>query len=74
MSSSAMRTTMRFLGIPVCPICRDQMYDFIWVSGVQGLVALVGNLGVWFFIVEEVLLFTVLVIVKHRVPVPWGES
>lgn len=66
-----MRTLLRFLAIPVCPICRDQMYDFLWVSAVQGVVALVWGLGVLFFIVEEVLLFTVLVIVKHRVPVPW---
>ena len=61
----------RWLGIPVCSICRDQLYDFFWVSLVQTAVWLLGGIDVWFFVIDECLLFFVLIIVKHRVPVPW---
>lgn len=59
----------------MCGICHDQSFDFLWASGVQGLLVLVGLLGAWTFVLEEVLLFAVLVFVKHRVtptrpPVP----
>jgi hypothetical protein len=47
------------------------VYDFLWVSVVQALVVVVFQLGALFFIVEEILLFTVLVFVKHRFPPPW---
>lgn len=68
-----MQTELRFLRLPVCSICRDQLYDFSWVSVVQGSVVLAGGLSGFFFLVEEVLLFAVLVFVKHRVPPPWGR-
>ena len=61
----------RWLGMPVCGICRDQLYDFLWVSLVQTILWLFGAINGWFFVLDEVLLFFVLVIVKHRVPVPW---
>jgi len=69
-----METSLRWLRIPVCPICRDQLYDFLWVSVVQTIVWFFGGISGWFFVVDEVLLFIVLVIVKHRVPSPWKES
>ena len=64
----------RFLGLPVCAICRDQTYDFLWASAVQGLLVLTGVLGGLTFVLEEVLLFTVLVLVKHRLPAPWERA
>lgn len=63
-----MRTGVRLFRIPVCPICRDQVQDFVWVSGLQGLLVAAGLLGSFQFAVEEVLLFIVLVVVKHRLP------
>ncbi len=66
-----MPSTGRFLRIPVCTICRDQLYDFVWASAVQAAVALAFRLGGFVFLVEEVLLFFVLVLVKHRVTPPW---
>ena len=68
-----MKSVGRFLLIPVCAICRDQLYDFIWASGVQAVVALAFSLGGIVFLVEEVLLFAVLVLVKHRVNPPWEK-
>ena len=69
-----MSTAHRFLGLPVCDICRDQTYDFLWASGVQGLLVAAGLLGGLTFVLEEVLLFTVLVVVKHRIPPPWDRA
>ncbi len=69
-----MATSLRWLRIPVCPICRDQLYDFAWVSAVKTIVWLFGGISGWFFVIDEILLFIVLVIVKHRVPSPWKES
>ena len=69
-----MNTTLKFLRINVCEICRDQVYDFLWVSVVQAIVAIVFQLGGLVFLVEEVLLFVVLVIVKHRFPPPWQHQ
>ena len=63
-----MRTDVRLFAIPVCDICRDQVQDFVWVSGIQGLLVAVGVLGGLQFAAEEVLLFGVLVLVKHRLP------
>ena len=68
-----MPTDFRFVGIFMCAICRDQFYDFLWASGVQGAVVVVFQLGGVVFLVEEVLLFVVLVLVKHRLPPPWGR-
>lgn len=69
-----MRTDIRYLRLNVCEICRDQLYDFMWVSLVQGLVTLVFSLGGLFFVIEEVLLFTVLIVVKHRLPPDWQKK
>ena len=68
-----MQTSFRLLRVPLCDICRDQVYDFAWVTLVQLAVLLAGGISGYMFLVEEVLLFTVLVIVKHRVPPPWEE-
>jgi len=69
-----MDTTLRYLKLDLCEICRDQVYDFLWVSAVQAMVAVVFSLGVLFFLIEEVLLFIVLVIVKHKIPPPWQQG
>ena len=69
-----MKETQRFLRLNVCEICRDQVYDFLWVSAVQAVVAVVFSLGPLFFLLEEVLLFGVLVFVKHRFPPPWQRD
>jgi len=69
-----METSHRFLRIPVCSICRDQLYDFSWASGVQALVALLGGLSLAYLALEEVLLFVVLVVVKHVLPPPWERK
>ncbi len=63
----------RWLGIRLCGICRDQMYDFFWVSVVQTSVWLLGGIDGLFFVIDECLLFFVLIIVKHRVPAPWDR-
>ena len=68
-----MRTSMHWMGIPLCSICRDQLYDFVWVSVVQTIVWVVGGIGGLYFIIDEVLLFLVLVVVKHRIPAPWDH-
>ena len=69
-----MPTTHHFLALPVCAICRDQLYDFVWASGVQAALVFAGLLGGLTFFLEEVLLFTVLVFVKHRIPPPWERA
>lgn len=63
-----MHTGVRLFRIPVCPICRDQVQDFVWVSGIQGSLVAAGFISGLQFAVEEVLLFGVLVLVKHRLP------
>ena len=63
-----MRTNVKLFRIPVCDICRDQLQDFVWVSAIQGSLVAVGFIGGLQFAVEEVLLFAVLVLVKHRLP------
>lgn len=63
-----MHTGVRLFRIPVCPICRDQLQDFVWVSGIQGSLVAAGFISGLQFAVEEVLLFSVLVLVKHRLP------
>lgn len=65
-----MPTPIRFLRIPMCGICRDQAYDFLWASGVQASLVAFGLMSGLTFVAEEVLLFAVLVIVKHRVHPP----
>ncbi len=63
-----MHTGVRLFRIPVCNICRDQVQDFVWVSGIQGSLVAAGFISGLQFAVEEVLLFGVLVLVKHRLP------
>lgn len=63
-----MPTGVKLFGIPVCPICRDQVQDFVWVSGIQSALVALGLLSGFQFAVEEALLFGVLVLVKHRLP------
>jgi hypothetical protein len=63
-----MQTGVRLFRIPVCAICRDQVQDFVWVSGIQGSLVAAGFISGLQFAVEEVLLFGVLVLVKHRLP------
>ena len=69
-----MSTTLRFMRLNVCDICRDQVYDFLWVSGVQAFVTIAFDLGGMVFLVQEVLLFFVLIVVKHRFPPPWQRD
>ena len=69
-----MPTDLRFARIPTCAICRDQLYDFVWVSAVQAVVAVVFGLGGLFFLIEEILLFAVLIFVRHRIPPPWERD
>lgn len=63
-----MHTAVRLFRIPVCDICRDQLQDFVWASGIQRGLVVVGLLGGFQFLVEELFLFAVLVLVKHRLP------
>jgi hypothetical protein len=63
-----MRTGVRLLRIPVCGICHDQIQDFVWVSVVLLALVPTGFISGAQFVVEEVLLFAVLVLVKHRLP------
>lgn len=63
-----MQTGVRLFRIPLCAICRDQVQDFVWVSGIQGALVAAGFISGLQFAVEEVLLFGVLVLVKHRLP------
>jgi len=69
-----MESSSRWLRIPLCPICRDQLYDFLWVSVVQTAVWAMGGIDGWFFVIDECLLFIVLVVIKHRLPTPWSKS
>lgn len=63
-----MPTGVKLFRIPVCHICRDQVQDFVWVSAIQGMLVAAGFITGLQFMVEEVLLFGVLVLVKHRLP------
>lgn len=63
-----MPTGVRLFRIPVCHICGDQLQDFVWASGIQGALVAVGLLGNAQFLAEEILLFGVLVVIKHRLP------
>ena len=63
-----MRTGVKLFQIPVCPICRDQFQDFVRVSGLLGALVATGFISGLQFAVEEILIFGVLVLVKHRIP------
>lgn len=63
-----METQKRIFRVPICPICLDQSNDFIWVSLVQLVLLVGGAIDGWFFVAEEVILFVVLIVIKHRLP------
>jgi hypothetical protein len=63
-----MRTGTKLFGISLCEICQDQTQDFVWVSLVLLMLVPTGFITGTQFVVEEVLLFVVLVVVKHRLP------
>jgi hypothetical protein len=63
-----MSTKRRLLRVPLCPICLEQSNDFLWVSAVQVALLSAGAIGGLFFVVEEILLFFVLIVIKHRLP------
>ena len=63
-----MQTTRRLFRVPLCPICLEQSNDFVWVSAVQLVLLAGGAIDGWFFVAEEVLLFFVLIVIKHRLP------
>ena len=63
-----MSTGTRLFGLPVCNICQDQLQDFVWVSLIQGICVLIGWVNGIQFLVEEIVLFGVLVLIKHRLP------
>ena len=63
-----MRTSVRLFRIPLCAICRDQLQDFVWVSLVLLALVPTGFISGTQFVVEELLVFGVLVLVKHRLP------
>ena len=63
-----MNTRRRLFRVPLCPICLEQSNDFVWVSAVQVILLSIGAIDGLFFVIEEVLLFVVLIVIKHRVP------
>ncbi len=63
-----MQAKRRVFRVPLCPICLEQSNDFIWVSAVQLVFLAVGAINGWFFVAEELLLFFVLIGIKHRLP------
>lgn len=63
-----MPTAVRLFGVAVCPICRDQLQDFVWVSVVLTLLLPTRFVNGGQYLVEEVLMFGVLVALKHRLP------
>ena len=63
-----MKTMRRLFRLPLCAICLEQSNDFVWVSAVQLVLLLAGVIDGLFFAIEEVLLFFVLIVVKHRMP------
>jgi hypothetical protein len=69
-----MPTPERFLRVPMCPICRDQSYDFLLVSAVQVLMAPIVGVTKGQFTVQELLMFAALIVVKHRLTPPWQRK
>ena len=63
-----MNTRRRLLRVPLCAICLEQSNDFLWVSAVQVILLAAGVIDGLFFAIEEVLLFFVLIGIKHRLP------
>ncbi len=62
-----MATGSRVLRAPLCAIYWEQLNGFIWVSFVQIALLALGAINGLFFVIEEVLLFFVLIVIKHRV-------
>ena len=48
-----MYTGFRLLKLSLCLICRDQLYDFAWVTLVQAMVWMLGLISGWLFLIEE---------------------
>ncbi len=69
-----MATGWRVLRAPLCAICWEQLNDCIWVSFVQVALLASGAIDGLFFVIEEVLFFFVLIVIKHRVPPILGRS
>ena len=69
-----MPTPDRFLGLFMCPICRDQSYDFLLVSGVQLLMAPIIGISLRQFLGEELSIFVASIFVKHRIVPPWQRG
>ena len=63
-----MGTRRRLLQVPLCAICLEQSNDFLWVSLVQVGLLSAGAIDGLFFVIEELLLFFVLIVIKHRLP------
>ena len=63
-----MSTRRPLLRVPLCAICLEQSNDFLWVSLVQVALLAAGAIDGLFFVIEEVLLFFVLIVIKHRLP------
>ncbi len=63
-----MQATRRVGPLPLCPICLEQANDFVWVSAVQLVLLATGAINGLFFVIEEFLLFFVLIGIKHRLP------
>ena len=69
-----MPTADRFLRLPMCPICRDQSYDFVMATGVQVVMAPIVGITLRQFATEEGLLFVALIVLKHRIVPPWERK
>ncbi len=69
-----MPTPERFLRLPMCPICRDQSYDFLLASAVAVIMAPIVGISGSQFSVQELLLFVALIFVKHRITPPWERA
>ncbi len=63
-----MQATWKVGPLPLCPICLEQANDFVWVSAVQLVLLATGAISGLFFVIEELLLFFVLIGIKHRLP------
>ncbi len=78
MQNTARKEGLIGLGIAVLMLILTLAMHTVWTAVlamvVQTGVWLLGGISGWFFIIDEILLFVVLVFVKHRVPSPWQDS
>ena len=70
--ATRMATGLRVIRAPLCAICWEQLNDFVWVSLVQVTLLAFGAIN-GLFVIEEVLLFFVLIVIKHRVRPIFGR-